>query len=135
MTTEANAASIASAQDYPLGATPVFGSSGNVAAANAVATLIGAPGKQTYLTGFVVSSTGATAAAIVLLTIAGVFNGSTISLVYATVAGATTPNPIWVVTFPKPLPTQTLNTNIVVTLPSLGAGNTNATVVAFGYLL
>jgi hypothetical protein len=36
--------------------------------------------------------------------------------------------------FQKPLQSSAVNTNIVVTLPALGAGNTNAAVVAHGYV-
>jgi hypothetical protein len=39
------------------------------------------------------------------------------------------------VSFPIPVPASAVNTNIVVTMPSLGAGNTNATCSAQGFLL
>lgn len=119
---------------YPVGATPVSSSSGNVAAASAVATLAGAAGKTTYITGFVITSAGATAAAVVAATLAGIVGG-TATFTYATVAGATTPNAPLTVIFPEPIPASALNTAIVLTLPSLGAGNTNATVSAFGFQL
>jgi hypothetical protein len=37
------------------------------------------------------------------------------------------------VPLPIPVPATAVNTAIVVTVPSLGAGNTNAAVTAFGF--
>jgi hypothetical protein len=39
------------------------------------------------------------------------------------------------IAFPRCIPASATNTAIVVTLPALGAGNTNATVIAWGYRL
>lgn len=114
------------------GATPVTSSSGNVAAAAAVATLAAVAAKTTYITGFEVTSSGSVAAAVVSLTVAGVIGG-TMTFTYATVAGVTAGNTPLIVQFPAPIPASAINTAIVVTLPSLGAGNTNATVVAHGF--
>ena len=107
-------------------------SSGNVAAAAAIATLAGVAGKTTYITGFEVTASGAVAAAVVLATLTGLAGG-TATYVYVAPAGVTTAGPMLAVEFAPPLPASALNTAIVLTLPSLGAGNTNAAVVAHGY--
>lgn len=124
--------SVAQTETYPVGATPVNSSSGNVANAAAVATLPAVAGKTTYITGFEVTGAGATAAAVVGVTVAGVISG-TMTYTHAAVAGATALNPQLLVRFGIPIPASAVNTAIVVTVPALGAGNTNSTVVAHGY--
>lgn len=114
--------------------TPIRGTSGNVAAASAVATLAAAAGKTTYISGFDITSGGSTAAALVLAALSGLLGG-TVSYVYGTVAGATLANPNLSVRFNPPYPASAANTAIVLTLPSLGTGNTNAIVSAYGYQL
>lgn len=111
--------------------TPLAVSSGNVAAANAVATLPGAVGKTTWITGFELTAAGATAALVVVATVTGPAN--TLSYVFTFPAGATVGAAPLVVEFPRPIPAAAPNTAIVVTLPSGGAGNTNAAAVAHGY--
>ena len=125
---------IKSSSGYPDGAVPVSASSGNVAAAVAAATLTPPAGKTMYLLGVKFSSTGSTAAAVVNATITGVVGG-TITLPRATVAGATLQNADFDADFQPGLPASAPGTAIVVTLPSLGAGNTNAGVFAYGYYL
>lgn len=110
----------------------ITASSGNVANASAVATLAGAAGKTTYITGFEITAGGATAGALVLATITGLING-TATYVYAVATGAATGSPPLIVEFSAPIPASAVNTAIVVTLPALGAGNTNAAVVAHGF--
>ena len=120
---------------YVVMATPsgiTSASSGNVANANAVATLAAVAGKTTFITGFEVTSGGATTAALVTATVAGLLGG-TASYTYGASAGALLANTPLMVTFNPPLPASALNTAIVVTLPALGLGNTNATVAAHGY--
>lgn len=118
----------------PLGATPLVSASGNVAAASAAATLTSSATTTAYITGFEITSSGSTAAAVVSATVTGILGG-TLTYTYTSVAGATLANQPLLVTFNPPLPASAVNTNIVVTLPSLGAGNTNAAVVAHGYRL
>ena len=118
----------------PNGATPVTASSGNVAAASAVATLPGVAGKTTYVTGFQVTAAGATAAAVVNVTVTGTVSG-TLTYTFVFPAGATVAAQPLVVEFPEPVPASGTNTAIVVTLPSGGAGNTNAAVNAQGFQL
>lgn len=119
---------------YPDGAVPVSASSGNVAATNAVATLTPPAGKTMYLLGVKFSSSGSTAAAIVNATIAGVVGG-TMTFPRATIAGAVLQNADFDADFQPGLPATGPGVAIVVTLPSLGIGNTNAGVIAYGYYL
>lgn len=113
---------------------PLVAGSGNVADGAAVATLPGVAGKTTYITGFDITAAGATAAAVVLAAVAGLLAGAQ-SFVYAAPAGATVQGPTLSIRFPAPLPASAVNTAITVTLPALGAGNTNAAVVAYGFQL
>lgn len=117
---------------YPVGATALSGASGNVANASAAATLTGAASVTTYICGFSLTSSGSTAAAVVSATVAGLIVG-TQTYTYVTVAGATLANQPLNVTYTPCLAASAANTNIVVTLPALGAGNTNATTNAWGY--
>lgn len=124
----------AGAAGYPTGATPVSASSGNVANAVATATLPAVSGKTTYITGFAITGAGATGAAVVLATLAGLIGGTATYVVVAP-AGATTSITPLVVQFPMPLPASAVNTAITLSLPALGSGNTNAAVVAHGFQL
>lgn len=129
---EADVVVTASSGDYVAGSTPITASSGNVAASAATATLAGAAGLTTYITGFEFTSSGATAASVVTITITGTISG-TLHYTYAVAAGATLSNQPLVVQFSPAIPASAVNTSIVVSAPSLGAGNTNATMVAHGY--
>lgn len=119
---------------FPLGSTALGASSGNVAAATATATLTGAASKTTYITGFEITGSGATAASVVTATVAGLLGG-TQSYTVSVVAGATLANPSVIVSFVPPFPASATNTAIVVSCPSLGAGNTNNVVNARGFQL
>lgn len=123
----------ASASIIPVGATQISGTSGNVANAAAVATLTGVSGRLAYITGFYITGTGATAAAAVSVTVAGLLGG-TLTFTYAAAAGASVANTPLLVNFPTPIPASGQNVSIVVTCPALGAGNTNNTAVAVGYI-
>jgi hypothetical protein len=120
------------AAGYPSASTPVTASSGNVAAAVATATLAAAVGKTTYICGFSITSSGSTAAVVVSPTVTNVITG-TMTHTYASVAGATLANQALVIPFSPCIPASATNTTIPVSLPSLGAGNTNTTVNAWGY--
>ena len=120
--------------DYPMSAVPIGASSGNVAATAAVATLAAVPGKTMFITGFEVTSAGATVAAVVTVTIVGAVGG-TMAYTYIAAAGATLSNTNLIVQFTRAIPATAVNIPIVVTLPSLGIGNTNATVVCHGYYM
>lgn len=119
--------------EYPIGATPLIAASGNVAANSAVATLAGVAGKTTYITGFSVTGAGATVGLVVGVTVTGLIGGVTATYNLAAVAGALLSNAPLMIQFIKPIPASATNTSIVVTVPSLGLGNTNSSVVAHGY--
>jgi hypothetical protein len=119
---------------YPTGATPITADSGNVANATATATLAAVAGKTTYITGFQVTASGATAASVVTVTVTGVVTG-TLHYTFVAPAGATAAAQPLIVPFPEPVPASAANQTIAVSLPALGAGNTNATVTAQGFQL
>lgn len=117
---------------YPQGATILQASSGNVANASAAATLGAASSKLTYITGFTVTAGGATAAALVNGTITGLIGG-TRTFTYGAPAGVAVLATPLTVNFNPPIPANATNVAIVVTVPALGSGNTNAAVSAQGY--
>lgn len=119
---------------YPANATPIQASSGNVAAASAVATLDSDAAKTTYIAGFEITGAGATVGLPVVVTVAGLLGG-TRSYIYAAATGVQVANQPLVVSFVPPLPASAADTDIVVTCPSLGAGNTNNIANAYGYKL
>lgn len=116
----------------PGGATAVANSSGNVANASAVATLAAAPAKTTYISGLTITGAGATAASVVTAALTGLLGG-TVSFTIAAPAGVAVGIAPLMVAFNPPLPASAVNTAIVLTLPALGSGNTNAAVSAWGY--
>lgn len=120
--------------NLPTGATAVIASSGNVANASAAATLAAVAAKTNFLSGFQITAGGATVGADVSVTITGLLGG-TITYTFNAPAGALVGATPLIVTFPYPLPASAVNTAIVVTCPALGAGNTNATANAQGYVL
>jgi hypothetical protein len=126
----------ASAQVPPVGTVPgipISASSGNVAAATATATLAaGGVNRITYICGFAATAGGATAAAVATVTVTNVVTG-TMSFTQGANTGVGVPSAALVVPFTPCLPANAANTTIVVSMPSLGAGNTNATVSAWGY--
>lgn len=126
-------ASAARVKGYPEGATPIADGSGNVAAAAAVATLAAANNERAALAGFELSGNGATAGSTVEVTVAGVIDGP-ITFQLAVPAGATVPVSMSK-QFNPPLVGAADGTDIVVTAPSLGAGNLKNQVYAWGYLV
>jgi hypothetical protein len=115
--------------------TPAKQISNSAQGANAqqVATLPGAPGLMTYITGFDVTGLGATAALAVNVTVTGLTN--TLNFPLAVPAGALVDlgtNRLSV-RFPDPIPASGPNTGITVTVPAFGAGNTNQAVSVYGY--
>lgn len=124
----------APAAPYTSAMTPLTASSGNVANASAVATLAGAASKTTYVTGFQITAGGATAGACVSATLTGLISG-TATYTFCTPTGATLGAAPLVVKLDPPVPASATNTSIVLTLPALGAGNTNAAVSLQGYRL
>lgn len=118
----------------PSTSTAVTSSSGNVAAASAVGTLPAVAGRTNYISGFQITGAGATAASVVVATLVGIISG-TASYVVAVPAGAAVGISPIDVRFTTPVPASAVNTAIVLTLPSLGAGNTNAAVSVQGFLI
>lgn len=119
---------------YPVGATPIQASSGNVADAAAVATFPAVANKTNYVTGITVNSTGATGSASVIATLVGALSG-TLSFAYKTTSGAANLDTPMQLNFDPPIPASAVNTAMVLTLPALGAGNTHATVNMTGYYI
>lgn len=128
-----SAAVPAAAQDVgTFGGTGVAASSGNVAAAVAAATLPAVTGKTTYLCGFSITGGGATAASLVQPTITGL-TGGTFTYTIAVPAGATLGVTPMNRSFSPCIPANAPAVAIVVSAPSFGTGNTNATVNVEGY--
>lgn len=117
----------------PAGATRIVASSGNVANASAAASIPAAASKLNYVTGFEITAGGATAAALVVATLAGLIGSVTASYIFGAPAGATAIATPLVVEFAEPIPASAVNTAITLTLPALGAGNTNAAVTIHGF--
>lgn len=119
---------------------PVGNSSGDVAAASAVATLPAASGLTTYIEGFDVTGAGATGASVVPVTVTGLQTQTgTLTFDVVVPAGATvaiggtgTPG-IVSFRFPTPIPASATNTTIVVTATTFGSGNLHACVTAYGF--
>lgn len=126
------ALAIADGAGYPEGVVILGGSSGNQANALAAVTLAKASGQMSYLTGFDMTFLGATGASTVLATVTGLAGG-TRTYVIAVPAGVAVRGEPLVRSFSPPLPAADFNTDIVVSLPALGAGNTNAVVNAHGF--
>lgn len=115
------------------GGTPVQVSSGNVAAATATAALPAVAAKTNFLSGFQINAGGATAGACVTATVVGLLGG-TASYTYCSVTGAGLPSPSLMVRFDPAQPASAVNTAITLSVPSLGAGNTNATANIQGFV-
>lgn len=118
----------------PSGAVQLTAASGNVANATAAATLAASATKKTYIAGFQCTPGGSTGAALVVVTVVGVVTG-TMSYVVGTPAGATLIGTPLNVQFNPPVPSSAINTAVVVSMPALGAGNTNAACAAQGFQL
>ncbi len=115
----------------------IAGSSGSVAATATTATLTAVAGKTTFIEGFDLTGLGATGTSNISVTITGLLGG-TLTIGVSIPAGATvilnagSPNGLGY-RFPTPLPASAANVNIVVNVPSFGAGNLFANVVAYGF--
>jgi hypothetical protein len=105
-------------------ATPVSNSSGNVANAMATATLPAVSNKTTYIEGFDITGTGATAASVITATVTGLpASIGTFSFDVTIPAGVTTAigtNGTIPIRFPTPLPASAANVSPVVTVPAFG---------------
>ena len=124
----------AQAQVAPADGVYVSAASGNVAAESAAATLAAAAGKHTFICGFTATGSGAGGASVVNITVTGLVGG-TATFNFSVPVGPTVGITTLVVNFGTCIPSSALNTAIVVTLPSLGVGNTHAAVFAWGLQL
>lgn len=116
---------------FPANSVPVLATSGTVAAAAATATMPATSGWKNYVQGVRCSGGGATAASIVTLTLSGTFNN--IVQTVAVPAGVTAAIVPVEFNFVPALPASDSNTAIVVSMPSLGAGNTVASCHIWGF--
>ena len=123
---------VVNAFDAAAGGTELISASGNKAAAAGTATLTPSATTTAYISGFEVTGAGATGASNILVTVTGLLGGTT-TYVMTIPAGVTTAVSPLMVEFSPALPASAINTAIVVNVPSFGAGNTNAAVVAHGY--
>ena len=115
--------------------TPVAGAASGAAQSNA-ASLAATAGKTNFLEGFDITGGGATAASVIEVSVTGLAAG-TLKYELNILAGATGPMNAqggFSVRFPQPLPAAGVNQAITVTVPSFGAGNTNAAVVVYGFM-
>lgn len=117
---------------YPQGSTVVNATSGNVTAAVATATLPADANQFNFLAGFDITGCGATAGSVVDVTVTGVAGG-TLTYKLVVPAGATVSHGFQQKFFDPPLKSSAKNTAIVVSCPSLGAGNLHNAVHAFGF--
>jgi len=122
------------AEPYPAGATPLNATSGDHGATSNAATLTPGSGKTAYLAGFDVVATGATSAVVVDVTVSDGTWTLTYPLNVPATSAAVQLAPL-IRSFNPPLKASAANTAITVTCPSLGTGNTNCCVNAFGYKL
>lgn len=120
------------AAGYPAGATPLNASSGIVANATANASLAGASGKTTYLTGIQISGMGATAAGVAACAVSGLL-GSPIQFIIAVPAGVTSGIAPINVTFNPPIPASAPNAPISAAMNAFGAGSAQAIVNMQGF--
>ena len=118
-------------------AVPLAATSGAVAAATATATLAhnAAGDDLVYITGFEITGGGATAASVIAATVTGLVGNITLTYEIPVPAGVTLGITPLVVEFPMPIPAKDTSTDIVVSAPSFGAGNTAACVNAHGFKL
>lgn len=98
-----------------------------------VATLTIPSAKMGYIDGFDLDGLGATAGTAIAVTVAGLLGG-TLTFEVGIPAGVTVPFTLQR-RFSPPLQASAIATNIVVTVPSYGTGNTAASVNAFGHYI
>lgn len=118
----------------PKGATPLFASSGNKANAEAAATLTAVAGQELWMQGFDVRGAGATTGLPVIVTVTGLYGVATASFIYVFSAGVLVPTQPLLFSPSEPIKGAN-GSNIVVTCPAGGSGNTHTAVNVWGYLL
>ena len=102
--------------------------------AQALTVTIAAAGGQTmnYVCGFALTGGGATAAQLSLVTLTGV-NGGTQNYTWGSVTGVALNSPPLIVTFTPCQPASAPNTALVLSVPTLGAGNVSVGATLWGY--
>lgn len=117
---------------YAASQTALTAHSGNAAASTAAATLTGTSTTTVYISGFQCTGGGATLGSVVNVTVTGPLGG-TMTYSFAAVAGVLLADAPLIVNFNPAVPASAVNTTIVVSMPSLGTGNTNASCNAQGF--
>lgn len=105
--------------------------SSTAAAATCTATLTGDPNRRTCIQGFVLTGLGATGATVIEMTI----TGTPVTLKFSIVvpAGVTTAiTPLNVLFGDLGIPASADDTDIVVSVPTFGSGNTKVALNAWG---
>lgn len=125
-------ANIANPSGVPTSVTPA-NANGTATAGTATATLTGAAAKFTYLTAIIITIIGTATAGSAELSLTGAAGGTLLFEIDA--PGTVGLGPPIIIPFPYPLQSSAVNTNIVATLPTLGAGTGKVSVVLIGYLL
>jgi hypothetical protein len=97
-----------------------------------VATLSSSSGKTAWITGFEITGSGSASGGPVTVAITGLLGG-TIHYTYTAAIGVLAQNEPLIIEFPDEISASATNTDIVVTCPALGTGNTNNTAVSHGY--
>jgi len=122
---------VQSADDRPINSSFLFATSGVVAAGVATATIPAIAGKKFYVEGYDIVGTGATAATAVVATVTGLSAVKSEPVVVP--AGANLGiTPVRQAMFPA-IPASAVNTAVVLSVPSFGAGNTRAIVSIWGH--
>ena len=111
----------------------ISASSGNVGNSTASATLTPSSAQRVFVSGIEITAGGATAAAVVTATLTGLIGG-TLSWTFGAPAGVGVPATPLVVPFVTPLQCTALGQAVTLSLPALGAGNTNACVTLHGFI-
>ena len=104
---------------------------GTATAGTATATLTGIASRSTYLITMIITAITTATAGSAELSLSGVANGPlTFEIDVPGTAGVQAQT---VITFPSPIQSSAQNTNIVATLPTLGAGTGKVSVVLVGF--
>jgi hypothetical protein len=109
------------------------------AATTLTGTLTGSTSRMTYLEGFDLTGLGATAASGINITTTGLTTNLNFAVaiqagVTAPAFGTTAAGPsVYSIRFPTPIPASATNTNITVSVPSFGSGNTLASLTVYGF--
>lgn len=106
-------------------------SAANTGAAGAIAaTILGIPGRQVMVTGLSVTGTGATGATVVNAITTGMITN--LAWVIAVPAGVSTGITPIQATFWPPI-AGVVGSNVTITVPTFGAGNTNVAAAIWGF--